>query len=64
MANPDAYTFRARRDEDHQGWFGLCAEVPEATWWANSESEALEGIKLLIKYDIFGTRESLDTNAP
>ena len=45
----DKYTYRIVWSEDDNEFVGLCAEFPSLSWLELSPTEALKGIRLLVK---------------
>lgn len=45
----DRYTYRVTWSEEDQEYVAMCAEFPSLSWLAETQEEALSGIRALVK---------------
>jgi predicted RNase H-like HicB family nuclease len=45
----DRYTYRVTWSEEDQEYVAMCAEFPSLSWLAETQEEALSGIRVLVK---------------
>lgn len=55
----DRYTYRVTWSDEDEEYIGLCAEFPSLSWLANTQEEALVGIRKLVAEVI----EDMKTNS-
>jgi len=48
MEKNDRYTYRVTWSEEDKEYVGLCAEFPSLSWLADTQEEALRGIKNVV----------------
>jgi len=48
MLKKDRYTYRVTWSEDDNEYIGLCAEFPNLSWLAESQEDALSGIRSVV----------------
>lgn len=48
MLKNDHYTYRVIWSEEDQEYVGLCTEFPSLSWLAETQEEALQGIRQLV----------------
>lgn len=49
MTNPEHYSFRVRWSREDEAFVGTVAEMPSLSWLADSQVEALLGIRELVE---------------
>jgi len=52
MAKDDLYTYRVTWSEEDKEYVGLCAEFPSLSWLADSQEQALRGIREVVAESI------------
>ncbi len=59
----DKYTYRLTWSEADREHVGLCAELPSLSWLAKTDTEALEGIKKVVR-DVVADMKSSGERIP
>ncbi len=52
MVKNDLYTYRVTWSDEDEEYVGLCAEFPSLSWLANTQEEALRGIREVVAESI------------
>lgn len=54
--NNTRYTYRTVWSEEDQEYAGLCDQFPSLSWLSQSQEEAMEGIRRLVKEYLAGLK--------